>query len=293
MVLPLRQDPPGGWDVQQAAQRFDIVNAGAPVWGVGNLVRECADNQSKACPGLAESWEVNSDFTQFTYKIRDNVLWHDGKPFTAEDAKFWLELVVFGAESGDKKRPPAFWSKDFGTVQKVEALPGNRVRVTLKEAGRVVLNTMNIPIYHVAHPRHLAEPLIKQGEVRVTPQDLGWIGTGPFKMVKYEKGSRALVQRFDRYWEKDAQGRQLPYLDGIEFALMRDPSAMHAAIRVGRMDGGTRAAGYYLTREQKAGYVKDLGDKVWFAELVGSNAIGLGANPNLLRPGPLQDVRVR
>jgi ABC-type transport system substrate-binding protein len=274
-------------------QNLDIAGAGNPIWGSGNLVRQCLEDAYKVCSGLAESWEVNPDFTQYTFKIRENVLWHDGTRFTVEDAKFWLDLVYFGAKSQGKTRRPAFWASDYGLAEKVEVLPGSRVRITLKSRGPVILETAMLAIYTMGLPRHLVQPLLEQGRVDFTPQDIGFVGTGPFKMLKYEKGSRVQLRRSERYWEKDAQGRQLPFMDGIDFAVLADPAAMHAAMRVGRLDGGVRAAGYYITREQRPGYVKDLGDQVWFAQIPSGGSVGLGLGLNLLKKGPWQDIKVR
>jgi peptide/nickel transport system substrate-binding protein len=269
---------------------YDTVHMGNSVFGRANLVRACVESVYKLCPGLAESWEHNATFTQWTFKVRDNVFWHDGTAFTAADVKFWMELAFFGTKSGKSTRVPAWYQADLGDLQKVEVLESNRVRITLGRSAPQYLYGLTDPRQTVSHPKHLMQPFVERGEVNVAPQDVGWVGTGPFKVLKYEKGTRAQVRRFDRFWEKDVQGRQLPYLDGIDFAILRDPAAMDAAFRVGRLDGGTIGSPYYLTPERKAGYVRDLGDQVWFAEIA-TDVTGLGLN--VLKPGPLQDVRVR
>ena len=293
LTLPLRRDPPGAWDITRVTQRYDLNTAGAPLWGYGNLVRECREDIYEICPGLAESWEHNQDFTQWTFKIRDGVSWHDGTPFTAEDVKFWLELISFGVKVGEKQRLPAWWRKEFGDIQQVDALPAGQLRITLSEPSPVYLNLISSPFWNFAIPRHLAQPKIQEGLVDVTPQDVGWVGTGPFKMLLYEKGSRVQERRFDGYWERDDDGRTLPYVDGIDFAVMADAQAMDAAIRAGRLDGGARVGGFVLSQERKTAYERDLGDEIWFAEIKGGGGLSLGLNFNLLKEGPIQDVRVR
>jgi ABC-type transport system substrate-binding protein len=260
------------------------------LFGPGNLVYRCRENMYQPCPGLAESWEVNSDFTVWTFKVRDNAFWHDGQPFTVEDAKFWMDLAFFGYKAGDKTRAPAYFKGDLGKLEKVEILPGNRVRVTLGEPEQLYLEILMNPRNKIAHPKHLMEPRLQKGELNLAPLDIGVVGTGPFKLLKYEKGSKVQVRRFDRYWEKDKGGRQLPYLDGIDFGFTFDASAMDAALRVGRIDGGARGDNMYLSKERQAGYVRDLGDRVFYGEMQG----GLRQlSFNVLRPGPWQDVRVR
>jgi peptide/nickel transport system substrate-binding protein len=261
-----------------------------PINGNGNLVKACRENVYKVCPSLAESWTSNSDFTQWTFKIRDNVLWHDGKPFTAEDAKFWAELAYYGIKSGDKSRAPSVFQAAFGEVKTFEVLDGNRFRINLGRPEPLYVDVLMNPRQPIAHPSHLMRPRIERGEVGVSPLDIGLVGVGPYRSLKYEKGSRMQVRRFEGYWEKDVKGRQLPYLDGLDIAIVRDPAAMDAAFRVGRLDGGALGAGHVLTKERQAGYIRDMGDRVWFAEIKATRG-GLGFN--MLRPGPWQDVRVR
>jgi peptide/nickel transport system substrate-binding protein len=269
---------------------YDLTSVSSNISGTANLVKACRDDVYKMCPALAESWQADADFTQWTFKIRENVLWHDGAPFTAEDAKFWLELAYFGAKVGDKVRATSWYKANLGDIKKVDVLSGNRLRVTLGQRTPQYLYTLAEPRQTIQHPRHLAQSRIEKGEVNLAPLDIGLIGTGAFKFHNWERGVRHQVRRFDKYWEKDEKGRQLPYLDGIDFAVMRDPSAFDAAFRTGRVEGAPRAGNFYLTPERKVGYDRDLGDRVWYAE-IGNPVAGLSLN--LLKPGPLQDVRVR
>src|SRR5207249_3383744 len=118
----------------------------------------------------------------------------------------------------------------------------------------------------IQHPKHLMQPAIDKGQVNVTPQEIGYVGAGPFKVQNYEKGSVLQLRRFDGYWEKDEKSRRLPFMDGIDYIIFSDPAAMDAAFRTGRLDGGARGAGYTLTKERRDAYRQSLGDKVWFAE---------------------------
>jgi ABC-type transport system substrate-binding protein len=116
------------------------------------------------------------------------------------------------------------------------------------------------------------------------------VALGPFKVDKIEKGSVVSVRKFDKYWEKDAQGKQLPYLDGIDFPVMNDFSAVLAAFRSGRLDGGTRGGGFTLLPDQITNLKQAFGDQVWFAAINGQRQVLWF---NVLKEGPLQDVRVR
>ena len=63
-----------------------------------------------------------------------------------------------------------------------------------------------------------------------------FIGTGPFMIDKYLPEDRLTFKRNPNYWMKDAEGNQLPYLDGMEFIFMAEPSAQVEALRGGQVD---------------------------------------------------------
>ena len=288
-VIAHREDPPATWDPMFQTS-ISLAHVSGSVFGDGVLVRPCRDDLYKVCPALAESWEVNPNFTQFTFKLRDNVFWHDGTKLTAEDIRWWVDLAYNGVKVGEKIRPASRFKAYFGSLDKVEAPDDKTVRFTLKTPTPYFLDLIASRNVQIAHPRHLMQPKIDAGDVMVSPADVGYVALGPFKVDKVEKGSAVLVRKFDKYWEKDAQARQLPYLDGIDFPIINDLSAVVAAFRAGRLDGGTRGLGFTLKPEQKASLQQGMGDQVWFAELGGQRETLWF---NTLRDTPLKDVRVR
>ena len=289
LVLANRGDPPAAFDTMRTSS-IALHHVAGGLFGPGNLVRRCRENMFIVCPDMAESWVSNSAFTEWTFTIRDDVFWHDGTPFTAEDAKFWYDLAFFGMTVGDKTRAPAFFKGDLGEVVQVEVLQGSRLQIILGQPAPNLLDVLMNPRLKIAHPIHLMKSRMEEGELSLAPMDIGLVGLGPFKLLKYEKGSLVQLRRFDQYWEKDAQARQLPYLAGIDFVIMPNPAAMDAAFRTGRLDGGARGEGHYLSVERKEGYVQDLSDEVFYAEMQG----GLFRLAfNVLKSGPWQDVRVR
>jgi len=98
-----RTDPPRGWDPMVSGSISILMMDGA-IFGMGNLVRQCPDDGTKVCPNLSDEWSPNADGTEWTFQIREGVTWHDGTPFTAEDAKFWMDLAVFGVTTGESTR---------------------------------------------------------------------------------------------------------------------------------------------------------------------------------------------
>lgn len=284
-VIAGRADPTAGWDYMRDTN-YDIHQAGQPIFGTGNLVRTCPDDPYARCPGLAESWDVNSEFTVWTFKIRDGVLWHDGRPFTADDAKWWIDLSVKGVEG----RRPSNTVTSFGDFKSAEVVDGNKVRITLKTEAPQYLLELGHPTNVLAHPRHLMEPEIKKGNANVAPLDVKLVGTGPFKLLQYNKGSNVSVRRFDKYWEKDAKGRQLPFMDGIDFPLNLVRETQVASFRVGRLDGTGRGNLIFWLPQQVDTAKKQFGDGAAFWPLItGGRNFGF----NMTRPSVFSDVKVR
>jgi len=293
LVLANRGDPPAAFDPMRTSS-IALHHPGGGLFGPGNLVFRCRENIYLVCPGLATDWTVSPDFTEWTFTLRRDAVWHDGEPFTAGDVAFWFELAAFGIDDERGVRAPAYLRGDLGLAAgegpAVEKLPFRQVRVRLAEPNPHYLEVLMNPRLKIAHPEHLLRPLIDGGELSAAPIDVGLVGTGPFLLDGYEPGSVLRLRRFDGYWERDAQGAALPYLDAIDFVITPDAAAMDAAFRTGRLDGGARGEGHYLTVERQRGYERDLGGDVWYGHMQG----GLFRLAfNVLKEGPWQDVRVR
>ena len=182
-------------------------------------------------------------------------------PRTQSSGSNW---AYFGVKEGDKVRAPAYFKGELGEVEQVEVLENNRLRITFRHRNPHFLDVLANPRFKIAHPRHLMQPRIQRGEVGVSPVDVGLVGLGPFNLESHQRGSVIRVRRFSQYWEKAAEGDELPYLDGIDYVIMPDPFAMDVAFRSGRLDGGGRGQGHYLTAERKQGYVRGPGSERLF-----------------------------
>ncbi|MBI4200505.1 MAG: ABC transporter substrate-binding protein [Chloroflexi bacterium] len=276
---------PSSWD-----SMFDTnVNTtlpDAPIFGDRALLKPCRNNSFQLCPYLAESWESNSEATVWTFKVREGVFWHDGKALAADDIKWWLELLINGAPGG---RPPAKQAATLGPVQGIEVVGGSRLRITLLTPVVQFPALLSSPNLSIQHPRHLMQSQIEKGNGTVAPNEVGWVGTGPFKMAKYDKGVVIRVRKFDRYWEKDEQGRQLPFLDGIDFVIMTEGSSVFAAFRTGRLHRTAVGEGFYLVPQQREIIKREFGDQAWIAKYP---PFGSLTGINASKP-PMSDVRVR
>jgi peptide/nickel transport system substrate-binding protein len=170
-------------------------------------------------PSLAQSWEVSEDGTVYTFTLQENVTWHDGEPFSADDVVFSLD--VFLREVHPRWRPIV--NNQVETIEKVD---DNTVRLTLKQPfGPLLLamETASAPIV----PKHIYEGT----DYASNPMNNTPIGTGPFKFQEWNRGSYVHLVKNEDYW---MEGR--PYLDEIYWRFIPDAAARAVAYETGDVD---------------------------------------------------------
>lgn len=177
------------------------------------------DGQSiELVPDLAESWEANDDLSEYTFTIKEGVLWHDGEPFTVEDVKFSIETILNPDNNGSGRA-------NIASIDTVEIVDERTVKFILKEsfADLPIMLGYNRPMF----PKHRLE-----GADFNNPTDFlqNPVGTGPFKFVELVQGSHLETEAFEDYFE----GR--PLLDGIFFAVIPDGNTRVAQLLSGDID---------------------------------------------------------
>jgi peptide/nickel transport system substrate-binding protein len=168
-------------------------------------------------PSLAKSWEVSDDGLTYTFELQENVTWHDGEPFTAEDVIF--TTMEFLPEVHPRARA------NFSRVESAEAPDDHTVVYTLTEpfpAFMLAFEVSSAPMI----PKHIYEGTdFRQNEANNTP-----IGTGPFKFVEWQKGSFIRLERNENYWREGQ-----PYLDAIIFRVLPDAASRALALETGEV----------------------------------------------------------
>jgi peptide/nickel transport system substrate-binding protein len=165
-------------------------------------------------PDLATSWTWSDDGKKLTFKLRQGVKWHDGKPFTAEDVRCTFDLLL-----GDKLRrnPRQAW---YGNVDKATVDGPFEVTVHLKERQPALLALLASG-YSPIYPCH-----VSPADMRRRP-----VGTGPFKLAEFKMNEGIKLVKNPDYWKK---GR--PYLDGIEYTIIPDRSTRMLSFVSGKFD---------------------------------------------------------
>jgi peptide/nickel transport system substrate-binding protein len=198
------------------------VFAEGPMMGVfNNLVMFDQNVQqsglSSIVPDLATGWSWNEEGTALTLPLRQGVKWHDGHPFTANDVKCTWDLI--SGKSADKLR-----------VNPRKSLYKNLEQVTTNGDYEVT--------FHLKRPQPAFVVLLASGfspvyPCHVPPRDMRShpIGTGPFKFVEFKPNEHIKVTRNPDYWKN---GR--PYLDGIEYTIIRNLSTATLVFIAGKFD---------------------------------------------------------
>ena len=168
-------------------------------------------------PELATGWSWNEEGTELTFPLHRGVKWHDGKPFTAADVKCTLDLLQGKGAEKLRINPRKSW---FDNVKEVSSNGDYEATFHLKRPQPsllAMLATGWTPIY----PCH-----VPPAQMRQHP-----IGTGPFKFVDFKPNQSITVTRNSNYWKP---GR--PYLDGIEYRIIKDVSTRLLSFIAGKED---------------------------------------------------------
>jgi peptide/nickel transport system substrate-binding protein len=193
-----------------------------PVMGVFNNLIMFDQHQPQVSlqsivPDLATSWSWNEDGTELTFKLRHGVKWHDGEPLTAQDVKCTWDLIL-------DKRPEKLRLNPRKTAY------DNLAAVSIKGDYEV---TFQLKRQQPAFPMLLASGFAAVTPCHVSPAQMRQhpIGTGPFKFVEFKPNEEIKVTRNPDYWKP---GR--PYLDGIEYTIIKDPATAVLAFIAGKFD---------------------------------------------------------
>jgi peptide/nickel transport system substrate-binding protein len=175
-------------------------------------------------PFLATRWESNADGTEYRFFLRRNVRWHDGEPLTATDVEFTFEAIYDDRTSSTLRQ---ILTVDGQPID-VEAVDDHVVVVRVPRPYAPLLYSLAVPIV----PRHVlgealdAGTFARQWGIDTPPERL--IGSGPYRMVRYEPGRAIELERNPDYWMRDEAGARLPYLRGWVIHIVPDADAAHA-----------------------------------------------------------------
>ena len=194
-------------------------------------------------PALAESWSRSDDGLIWIFRLREDVAWHDGTPFTAHDVVFTFNDIIYNPDIEANARAAFNFrivDEETGAWQTapmtVTALDDHTVRCELPVPFAPFLRSMEAAIF----PRHILAPHVDDGTFAdawsVDSDPSRVIGTGPFTIARYRPGERVVLQRNPDYWLSDDAGNPLPYLDEIVHLIVPDLETVLATFKAGDSD---------------------------------------------------------
>jgi peptide/nickel transport system substrate-binding protein len=254
-VLAMTLEPPGLDPTAGAASAIaEIVHY--------NVLETLTKIQSDGSvqPLLAERWEVSPDLKTYTFRLRKGVKFHNGEPFNAQTVKFAFERAASEKSTNKDKRT-------FASMESVAAIDEHTVVILNKQIDPDFLFLMGQATAVIVEP--------KSADTNATKP----VGTGPFQLGQWNRGSSITLNRWDGY--RDAKAIALRK---ATFRFISDPAAQVAALLSGDVDAFPRVAAARSLAQFKA-------DPRFQIVTNGSRAKTILAINHKRKP--LEDVRVR
>ncbi|MFP4013816.1 MAG: ABC transporter substrate-binding protein [Chitinispirillaceae bacterium] len=205
-------------------------------------------------PALAERWEISEDGLTWTFYMRPGVVWSDGVPISAYDVEFTFNDLIYNMDISPNSARDIFTFE--GKHMKVEAVDSSKVQFTLPIPFAPFLRSMGQEIL----PKHKYAAMVRNKtfstalDIRTKPKDM--VINGPWMLESYVSSQKVVLKRNPRYWKKDAEGNQLPYLDKLIYLLVSDQNAQLLKFKQGEIDFlAARGEDYPgLKKDENSGY---------------------------------------
>ena len=208
-----------------------------PVHQLYNTLVE-VDNDLNIVPSLAARWVVSEDKLVYTFYLRPDVYFHDdacfpggkGRRFNAFDVEYSLQRIM------DKSlASPGSWifNDKLDTVEGIKAIDDTTFRLKLVRPYNPILGILSMQYCSI-----VAKEAVKQYGSDFRRHA---VGTGPFQFVAWEEGQALIMKKNPHYFETDAAGKRLPYLDGIKVSFF-----------------DSRATEFLLFRQKKLDFINDI-----------------------------------
>lgn len=172
------------------------------------------DKNNQVVPDLAKSWEFSQTDNVYTFHLRSDVKWQDGKPFTAEDVQFTLNAIMDPANN-------SALASDFEDVVGVDVVDDHTVRIAMAAPSPSLLDNLTVGIL----PAHL----LKDKDLRTDSFNQSPVGTGPYRLKKWDK-DQIVLEANSLYY-----GSQ-PKLSQIVFRMVPDMDQREKLLTEGKLD---------------------------------------------------------
>src|SRR5216684_8190546 len=205
---------------QGPAQGAQAGWTGSNIWN--SLLTITPPPELKIVPELAKSWDVLDEGRTYVFRLEEGVKFHDGTDFDATAAKWNIDRILDPEVKS--------WVRTYyEDIIQVEVVDKYTLRIRLKEPSGAL--PIALGGYFGGIP--IASP--KAFETYGKDWLYHPVGTGPYIFKEWVPGKHVILEKNPNYWKKG-----LPYIDRLEFRVMRDPLTATTALRAGEIDFITR-----------------------------------------------------
>jgi len=159
---------------------------------------------------LAESWQIKDGGRRIIFKLKKNVHWHDGQPFTSKDVEFTYKKLI----DPNVKTP---YGADYALIQELKTPDPRTVEVIYKEPFSPALESWTVGI--------IPEHIFREGDFNSHPANRRPIGTGPFRFFEWKTDEKIVLKENPDYFE----GR--PCLDRYIYRIIPDQAVEFLELR--------------------------------------------------------------
>ena len=192
------------------------------------------DENEKAQPGVAESYEVSDDNLVYTFKLREDAKWTDGEAVTAKDFEYsWVRALT--KETASEYAYQLFYIKNAENFYEgkatreelgIEVVDDYTLKVTLEAPTAYFLELTAFTTY-----MPLREDIVSADPEGWATEPETYVSNGPFKLVQWDMKDQLVFEKNENYWNKDEV--KLP---GVVFKLVTDQNTAYASLKSGDFD---------------------------------------------------------
>jgi len=183
--------------------------------------------QNALVPDLATSWSYTTP-TKLVFTLRSGVMFQDGTPFNADAVVFNINRIL--------STPSSPRHSEISSVQSVQSVDSSHVQFNLKKAFSPLLAALTDRAGMILSPAVVQKAGTNLGNAPTNA------GSGPFMFGEWVKGDHLVINHNPHYWQKDAQGTALPYLQSIRYRPITNESVMFSNLETGTINAADSLA---------------------------------------------------
>ena len=173
------------------------------------------NDKNEVVGDLAKDWEYDETTLTYTFNLKDNIVWHDGEKFKAEDVKFTLEAIMNPDNASEN-------ASNFEEIKAIEIVDEKTIKIELSAPSAAMPDYLTIGIL----PSHLLE-----GKDMTTDEfNQNPIGTGPYKLKSWEMGQNIVLEKNNDFYGTVAK------IDTVIFKIVEDYKVRALQLQSGELD---------------------------------------------------------